>query len=624
MGAGDKQGTVVTVSVDGSPRINRALAKQAAAKGRLDEASRLLTAAAEAVAADDPLAPALAKDLNNLGNAHGNAGMNEVAATLLQKALVMLPDYALAHANLAAILIRLMRYEEALGHLDRANELAAPTADRLCLQGSVYQNLKRVDESRRCFRAALALDPDHAASLDGDLHARLLSADWDGLAEDAARLVALADHGDGQGSSHRMRPFLSLLLAFDDDTRHRIAVDWAAKYVPDPPAQPLSRPGLHRRRDGPLRVGYLSADFRRHPTAHLMLSLFAAHDRRRVVVHAYSIGPDDGSPQRRRIENDSNRFVDLRGHDDAAAAAAIAADDIDILVDLMVFTRLSRPGILARRPAPVQVAYLGFPGTSGAPWLDYILADAVVLPPENRSFFSEKALILPRCYQVNDPGQEMDDGAARRADWSLPEDAVVFACFNLINKIEPTVFGLWMDILKAAPSSVLWLLADRETARLNLRGSAAGLGVDPERLVFGPRVARPLHLRRQQCADLFLDTLIYNAHTTASDALFAGLPLLTCPSQSFAGRVAASLLTALGVEEMIVPDVDTYRATAIALANDPGRLAGLRARITAAVRDGPLYDIDGFARDLERGFELIHANRLAGHPPRHIEVPAAA
>lgn len=572
----------------------------------LEEAARLVNG--EAVRR-------VAVHLNELAVAYCGADRLEDAAGVLQRALDLAPDYVLGHDNLAAILMGLGRLDAALAHFDRANALDGPTAERLFQQSRIFRDQHRVDDVRHCLDAALRLAPNDAGLLAASLEARLAVADWERLEADTARLAVLARHDHGK-TSHPVRPFVTLCLALDDADRLAIARDWAAQFV----APPLpSRPA---RSDSPLRIGYLSDHFRRHATAWLMQSLFAAHDRARVRVHAYSIGPDDGSPERRKIAADCDRFTDLRPLSDADAAATIASDDVDVLVDLMGYTANARHGILARRPAPLQVAYLVHPGTTGADWLDYIVADSTVLPPEIRRWYSEKVLTLPRCYQVNDPNQKLDEDCARRSDWDLPEDAVVFACFNIANKIEPTVFGLWMDILKAVPGSVLWLLADYEATRQNLRDAATRREVDPERLIFARRVARPRHLRRQQCADLFLDTLICNAHTTASDALFAGLPLLTSPGRSFAARVAASLLTALGIEELIVPDIDAYRATAIALANDPGRLAGIRGRITDAVRNGPLFDVDGFAGDLERGFALIHANRLAGQPPHHIAVPA--
>ncbi|MCP4328471.1 MAG: tetratricopeptide repeat protein [Alphaproteobacteria bacterium] len=595
-----------------------ARAAQAREAGRLEAARDLLTQASAAARIQTAARHEVAVNINNLAAAYATAQRHDDAIELLRAALTLVPEYALAHANLADLLKSQGRTDAALGHLRRIEEITGQSADNLIAQGKALQRLDRVVEARGCFEAALDLDPGHVGALDGGLYARLSLADWTGIGVDTKRLIELFRLQSEPPPSHLIAPFHSLLLDIAEEDRLRIARAWSLQF----PAAGSPRP--HTPHPGPLRIGYLSGDFRRHATAYLMQSLFAAHDRTRVRVHAYATGTDDGSVERRKIAADCDRFVDLHRLSDEEAARAIAADEIDIVVDLMGYSGSARPGILARRPAPLQVSYLVYPGTTGAAWIDYIIADPVVLPPANRRWFSEKVVSLPRCFQVSDPGQEIDDSPTLRGEWGLPDDVFVFACFNIAHKIEPKVFGLWMEILREVPRSVLWLLADSDTVTANLRAAAASAEVDPARLLFAKRVCRPRHLRRQQYADLFLDTLICNAHTTASDALFVGLPLLTVAGPSFAGRVAASLLTTLGVEELIAADGAGYRETAIALARDPDRLAQLRGRIVGAAGTGPLFDVGHFAGAIESAFELIWENHSVGNTPRHIDVPPFA
>ncbi|MCP4328060.1 MAG: tetratricopeptide repeat protein [Alphaproteobacteria bacterium] len=593
-------------------------AKPALAAGRHDEARAILLRAVEMATGQPTVPRSLPAQLNNLANAFAGSGRPREAVELFSRALAFHADYALAHANLATVLVGLGQIEQAVTHFERAEALSGPDSWRLYLQGAALQSLGRIDDARRCFAGALTLDPNNASALAADLQARLLVADWTDLATDTRRLVELVRRDRAYSVVNDVRPYAALFLDIDPAERCRIAETRAAR-----DDQGAARPAL-RRHDAPLRIGYLSADFRRHPTAHLMLALFGAHDRSRVAIDAYSLGPPEDSAQRRRITADSDRFVDLHDRNDVDAAEQIRANGVDILVDLMSWTRHARPGIAARRPAPIQISYLGFPGTTGAAWIDYIIADPIVVPAPDRRWYTEKVITLPRCYQVNNPDQEIAPGPPARAEWSLPDDAFVFACFNLNNKIEPATFAAWMRILRKAPAAVLWLLADQAHGRRNLLAAAAANGVDPRRLIFADRAPRPVHLRRQQCADLFLDTFLCNAHTTASDALYMGLPVLTHPGDHFAGRVAASLLTTLGIEELIAPGIDSYCETAIDLARQPEKLAALSDRIAKAVAEGPLHDTQGFARDLERAYALVWRKAMAGQDPDHIIVPPAA
>lgn len=367
----------------------------------------------------------------------------------------------------------------------------------------------------------------------------------------------------------------------------------------------------------PLRIGYLSADFRRHPTAWLIAGVFEAHARERVEAYGYSLAPDDGSAIRRRLASGLDRLRDMNGQPDEAIAASIAADGVDILVDLMGYTTGCRPGVLARRPAPLQVAYLGYPGTTGADYIDYILADAFVLPCDQFAHYTESVAWLPGTYQCNDSRPAAGPATSRAAE-GLPADAPVLACFNGPQKLTPELFALWCRILREAPAAVLWLYAPNQALRDNLRSRAQELGVEPDRLYFAQPRPHAEHLARVALADVFVDTLPYNAHTTASDALRMGVPVVTCPGDTFAARVAGSLLHAAGLPELVQPTLEAYADLATALLRDPVRLDALKQRVCEARDTSRLFDTRGFTRDLEALYAAMWARCSAGKPPAHL------
>jgi predicted O-linked N-acetylglucosamine transferase (SPINDLY family) len=356
-----------------------------------------------------------------------------------------------------------------------------------------------------------------------------------------------------------------------------------------------------------LRIGYLSADLHEHPTSQLLVGALEHHDRARYEVHAYALDSDDGTAHRARLVAAFEHFHDVRALAHDALARQIAADGIDVLVDLQGYTAESRPQVAALRPAPVQVNYLGYPGTMGAAFVDFILADATLVPPGDEQWYGETVIRLPDTYQANDDRQAIAERAFARSELGLPEDGAVFASFNAHFKIERETFAAWMRILAAVPGSVLWLLGGPGEAAL--RAAADRSGIEPARIVFATRMRKPEHLARHRAADLFLDTYTYNAHTTASDALWAGLPVLTRPADGFAGRVAASLLRAIGLPELVAPDLDAYERTAVELARDPAALAALRAKLAAHRSSLPLFDTARFTRNLEAAFDEMWARK---------------
>jgi protein O-GlcNAc transferase len=368
-----------------------------------------------------------------------------------------------------------------------------------------------------------------------------------------------------------------------------------------------------------IRVAYLSADFKDHATAWLAAELFETHDRQRFHLTAISYRPDDGGAMRARLAKAFDRFVDVSGHSDEQVARLLREMEIDIAVDMNGYTLGGRPAILSYRPAPVQVNYLGFPGSMGAPFIDYIIADPVVLPFTEQDFYDEKIVHLPDSYQPNDTKRVVAATCPSREEAGLPATGFVFCSFNNSWKITETLFDIWMQLLANVPGSVLWLLDDNQAATANLKAAAAKRNIDPQRLVFAPRMEHSAHLARHRLADIFLDTLPCNAHTTASDALWAGLPVLTCAGKSFAGRVAASLLVAAGLPELVMEDLDSYAALALKLALEPQRLEALRKRVEDA-RTSPLFDIARYRRNIEAAYTQMWRMAESGMTPNAFAV----
>ena len=554
--------------------------------------------------------PKLAEAHNLLGMLLQDEGSLAAAIGHYREALALVPDNPAYCNNLGCALNLGGAAEESVRHLQRAVELQPQYFDAHVNLGNVYSVLGRRELAARSFKAAHALSPQDA-SLTADLLFELQQlCEWPQLGVlSEARRRNVAAHPD-----KRIDPFGLFAIASTRQEQLQAARSFARHHARAAAAagQGFSFARQAKRR---LKVGYLSADFHEHATAYLAAGLFELHDRERFEVYAYSYGPDDASPMRARLRRGFDRFLDIAAVPPAEAARAIHQDGIDILVDLKGYTTHARPGIVALRPAPIQVNYLGYPGTMGADFIDYLVADAFVVPPEHEPDYSEKLVLMPGSYQVNDRQRPLPPTPGRGA-LGLAPDAFVFCCFNQAYKIMPGVFDAWMRMLAAVPGSVLWLLDSAALA--NLRREAAARGVDPARLVAAPPLPLAQHLARIGAADLFLDTLPYNAHTSASDALWMGLPVLTCPGDTFASRVAGSLLAAVGMPELIAGSLEQYEATALRLGSNPAELAGLRGKLRAARNSAPLFDTPGFARAIEAAYVQMWQHLLAGGGPHRI------
>jgi predicted O-linked N-acetylglucosamine transferase (SPINDLY family) len=583
-------------------------------QGKLDEAVASYRRALH-------LRPNYADAAYNLGNALHEQKKIEEAVASYRRTLELKPDYAEAHNNLANALKDQGKLDEAVACYRRALELTPDCAEVHNNLGNALNDQGKIEEAVVCFRRALELNPDYAASLGALCHALEHLCLWEDLEVLSRRMIEVVDADAGSGTASAIAPFTFLALPkmTTAEQQLRCARQWA-----DRQRKAKSGPGHclagHRPATSKINVAYLSADFHSHATAWLIAELIEKHDRNRFAIFAYSFGPDDRSPTRRRLVEAFDRFVDVKETSHAGAAERIAADGIDILVDLKGYTKDARTEILSFRPAPIQANYLGYPGTMGAEFMDYILVDDYLVPPDQQPFFTEKLVHLPGCYQVNDSQREIAARTPSREECKLPADGFVFCSFNNSYKITPEMFTVWMRLLQAVPGSVLWLLEGNPLVPANLYREAQTRGVAAERLVVAPRLPLPEHLARHRLADLFLDTFPVNAHTTASDALWAGLPVLTLAGQTFASRVAGSLLRTIGLPELIAASLADYETTALRLARKRVELADLQARLKANCTTCGLFDGGRFARNLEKAYSTMWKIYAAGEKPRDFAV----
>lgn len=581
--------------------------------GRAHEAVSLIGKAVE-------LAPGAAFLHANYAEALRASGNPDAALRHAREAVRLDPAHPNFQFNLAQALAANGHAEEALDAARRALALRADWVEALALGASLSFALERLDEALALARRACALRADDPALFITLLRYRAWVCDWEGREEDVARLAAIAEGWAARPDDPAyagINPFVAHEYALARSKRNALTQAYCERVqkAAGAPLAPRQAAPEHVR----LRLGYVSADFHSHPTMHLMRSFFALHDRARFEVYAYSIGPDDGSEYRREALRACDRFVDIRAESAQASAARMRRDGIDILVDLKGFTHEARPEIFALRPAPLQVAWLGYPASTGRGLNDYVIVDRVVAPAELAGDYGEKLVWMPNSYQVNDYRQPIAAACPGREELGLPPAGFVYACFNKVYKIEPSVFAAWMRILARVPGSVLWLYSGRSAARANLARAAAAAGIDPARLVFGETLPKPQHLARLARADLFLDTCAVNAHTSASDALWAGVPVLTCPGDTFAARVGASLVTAAGLPQLACASMQAYEDSAVRLAQDAAELQRLRRTLEAHAAL-PLFDTQRFVRDLERAFEMMWLRYRAGEQPASFAV----
>lgn len=555
------------------PRYAEAYSNLGAACNELGHHSAAITAYTRAI----ELQPDMPEAHNNLGNAYRESGLPEQAIACYRHAISLKPDFAATHNNLGCAMSDLGRYAEG----------AASSA------------------------RALELRPTFAKARGMVLHQLAHMCDWDAMEPLRAGIPALGVEGEP------VIPF-ELLHLEDEPARHRQRSEaFARKAFPRIETPAVEPPG---KRPEKLRVGYFSADFADHATLYLMIRFFELHDRSRFEVHAFCNTPGDGGAMRERLRKVVDGYHQIADKSDTEVAALARQLPLDIAVDLKGYTQRARLGVFAYRPAPISVTWIGYPGTTGAPFMDYLIGDATVTPATHEHHYSESIIRLPVSYQVNDNTRAIATHAPGRQESGLPEQGFVFCCFNNNNKISPDEFDVWMRLLDHVPGSVLWLFKSNEWARDNLRAQAERRGIAPERLVFAEKLPLAEHLARVTLADLFLDTFNYNAHTTASDALWAGVPVVTKLGEGFAARVAASLLRAVGLDELVTTSVTEYEQLALALAGDPTRLGTLKQTIMEARSTAPLFDSERTTRDVETAYDAIYQRWLDGEVPTALDV----
>jgi predicted O-linked N-acetylglucosamine transferase (SPINDLY family) len=560
------------------------------------------------------LKPDFPEAYNNLGGALRRLGKHEEAVAACEMALQLKPEYSTALSNLASIMVAYRRFSEAIEYCDRALAVQPLWTDAHEQRGAALLAARRPMESALAYARLVEIDPERKFARGMVIGSRLAGCDWTEWDADRDRLIAGVRDG-----KEAVSPFTFLAVNDSPELHVKCARIFADDQIPRDYRLPWS--GTRHEHDR-IRIAYVSADYHQHATAMLMAGMFEAHDRQKFETIAISLGRSDSSPMRRRLEPAFDRFIDVQRLSDAEAVKLMRSMEIDIAVDLKGWTGESRAGLFARRSAPIQVNYLGYPGSMGLAELDYILADRIVLPPQLQVHCTEAVVYLPDSYQVNDDKRVIDSRIPTRSAVGLPDEAFVFCCFNNNYKLTPEIFAVWVRILQAVPGSVLWLLEDNPDAARNLRREAQSRDMSPERLVFAPRMTVEAHLARHRLADLFLDTLPYNAHTTSSDALWAGLPVLTCLGAAFPGRVAASLLHAVGLPELVTQNLDQYAALAIELAGNPERLRQIRERLAHNRTRYPLFDTVRFCRHVEAAYTQMWERYRAGLAPVSFEVPA--
>ncbi len=533
---------------------------------------------------------------------------------LISKAIAIRADSAPAHMNLGNGFQDLKRPQEAVASYDNAIALKPGYAEALNNRGNALWGLNRFEEALASYDKAIELNPDLTEVEGHRLHTKMRLCDWSNFDDEYAHLILSVRIGNVNTP-----PLAFLAFPSSAEDQLQYAKLWVSK------KHSLSEEPLFRgeRYDHDrIRVAYLSADYRAHPVAYQIAGLFERHDRSRFEIAGFSFGVDDRSEIRKRLVAAFDEFHDVRRKSDREIAKLLYDRQVDIAVDLTGYTQDYRLGIFGYRPAPIQVNYLGYSGTMGAPFIDYIIADKVVAPLEHQPFYTEKIVQLPDCYLVNDGNRKIAGATPTRQAAGLPDRGFVFCCFNSTYKITPGIFDVWMQLLHRVEGSVLWLSQANNIAVRNLRREADARGIDPARLIFAPRLdGLDDHLARQRLADLFLDTLPYNAHATASDALWAGLPVLTCRGETFAGRVAASLLDAIRLPELITTSLEEYERLAIELATNPEKLAGIKRKLAGNRLTTPLFDTKLFTKHIEAAYTAMVERHKAGLAPDHILVP---
>jgi predicted O-linked N-acetylglucosamine transferase (SPINDLY family) len=547
------------------------------------------------------------------------------AISLYQKAIAIDDAHPQWHGNLGSAYAALGDLNRAASCYQNGLDLEPLNLDLNIRLATALRSLGKYAASIKLLEKTLSIDPNHPEALANLVIAYEQTCHWDRLDPLYRRLDRSTKQALTRGDLPAEDPMLNIRRSQDLAINRAVSQAWSQTIKTN--ALRLAAPFTHtprRRSDNRITIGYLSHDFRDHPVAHQIFPLFHLHDRSRFKVIAFSMGPDDGSVFRKAVQDHCDKFIDISTCGLVDAAQTIYRHKVDILIDLMGHSHHNRMAILALRPAPLQVGYLGFLSTTGADFIDYLVADDVVIAPDHSDFYSEQIIRMPACYQINHSRLIDSIPGSRRKDWHLPTEAFVFCCFNVAYKIDRTLFSAWMRILKKSPKSVLWLYGSNHTAIDHMQAEAEASGVDPNRLVFAEKLPLEEHLRRLPLADLALDTLRYNGGATTANALSVGLPVLTAIGNHWVSRMSASHLTAAGLDQLAAPDLTAYEIKAVALARNPQQLHTLRRQLSRHIKSYPLFDPGAFVRSVESGYESIWERYINGKAPQSIVIPSLA
>lgn len=590
-------------SIPNNPEIWLGLGKSLSALAQLEEALGAFKRALE-------LKPSYIEALINSAIAYRTLKQHDQALASLHQAIQVAPNFPDAWLGLGNTYVSLKMHEDAILAFNKAIELNPDYAEAWSKKAAALNQLKKHDLAIEAHQRAMAIKP-LSFELGRLIHQKMLICDWDGFKELSASVKIAV-----QNKEKVADPFGYQGISESEEDLKLCAEIFGNEFFKPQHSSKLGTKKHH----GKIKVGYVCGEFREQATSILMTGIYEHHDKSQFEIYAFDNGFNDGSVIRKRIENAFDQVVDISHLTDEQAVAAIKTLDIDILVNLNGYFGEARQSIFAQRAAPIQVNYLGFPGTLGVDYMDYLIADQISIPESSRSYYSEKICYLPNSYQANDSKREISNKEFSRMELGLPEKGFVFCCFNNNYKITPDIFDSWIKILKNVEGSVLWLLEDSALAKINLIKEASTRGVDSTRLIFAKRVSPPEHLSRHHQADLFLDTLPYNAHTTASDALWTGLPVLTLAGNTFPGRVGSSLLTAIDLPELITRTSDEYEALAIELAKNPDKLKTLTAKLIKNRSNTALFNTALFTKNLEEAYKEMFRRHQNNLPLDHINL----
>ena len=584
-------------------------AKSKGIKGTdFDQLEQRLNDASKALA----IKPDYAKAFYNMGTVLQKQNKLEEAIEAYNKALVSKPDYADAYYNMGIALQQKNKLEEAIEVYNKALAIKPDYASAYFNMGNALKSQGKLEEAIVAFSKALTIKPDHELARVGNLFQKAHICNWDNIAKDVKLIPEL-------GISDKHVSTFALLSLEDAPDRHLIRSKIYAKANFSQKIMPSKVRPLHMPKR--LRVGYFSADFKEHPASYLMFKVIECHDRSLFDVYGYSIGQPKLDKMREKISGAFDVFRDIHSLSDIEALKIIDNDKIDIAIDLTGYTNYNRTNIFSYRPAPVQINYLGYPGTLSADFIDYIVADQNLIPKSFQQFYTEKPIYLPHTYWPTDDTSIISQKFQTKEDMKLPSDGFVFCCFNNNYKISPTEFDIWMRLMAKVEGSVLWLLKSNKWTEDNLKKEAEARGISGDRVIFAERLDNSEHLARHRFADLFLDTFNYNAHTTASDALWAGLPLVTKLGKGFAARVAGSLLNAVGLPELVTDTEQDYEELILELATNPTKLAEIKEKLANNRLTQPLFNTELYTRHLENGYQQAYQNYFDGNLPQTIIVP---